>query len=299
MNKTKSESIYRIDHLPGEEVSPDEIQGIRQSYREFDGSGNLLMEIAFTADEEIADKSVYRYDEKGQIIESLIYGTDDEVLERTETARDENGRIIRELVYYLDGSVDTREFQYNKAGKLTGMQVTDDEGSVEFIEKYFYEGDRPMKIERLQDGRELVFSQEDAYEDGMLSSRKIWSNEDEEEFTLTIQFNASGRRQMETRYNGAGQVIERNVYEEDGDGRVVRITEENVRRKNITEFSYDDEGKMTCQKEVDQHGNLNHEVFRSYDPEGNPLKTTVEVVNKAGGLKQAYSLIFRYEGFQP
>jgi len=293
--KIKSETIYRIDHLPGEEIDPDQELNQKQSYREFDKSGNPIIEIAYTQDGEIADKIEYRYDEAGRLLETLVYGDDGDVLERKEEVRDHVGRVIRELTHYLDGTTDTHEYFYDDRGNLTGMQVKDDENELELSEKYFYEDDRLIKIERFNEGNEVVFRQEDTYVNGVISTRKIWSSEEEEPFTVTHQFNATGHREQELRYNKRDQLIERNIYEEDEHGRVIRIIEENRQRKNTTEFTYDDLGNAVHQVETDLNGDINHEVFRVYSPEGDLLQTTVEAVIKPSGMKRAYSLIFRRE----
>lgn len=295
--KIKSETIFRFDHLPGEEINIDQEFDIIQSHREFGESGKLLLEIAYTQDGEIADKIEYRYDEAGRLIESLIYGEDDEVLERREAVRDKDGRVTRELIHYLDETVDTREYFYNDRGNLTGMRVMDDEDELEFSEKYFYEDERLVKIERYDENNKVVFRQEDTYENGVISTHKIWSSEEEEPFTLIHHFNAAGHREQELRYNSRDQLIERNIYEEDEQGRVVRIIEENKQRKNTTEFSFDEQGNVIHQVETDLNGDLNHEIFRIYNPEGELIQTTVETVMKSSGAVLAYSLIYKRETF--
>jgi len=293
--KIKSETIYRYDHVPGEEIDLEQEFDQIQSYREFNESGNLLLEIAYAHDGEITDKIEYRYDKAGLLLETLVYGEDDEVVERKEVVRDHDGRILRELTHYMDGSADINEYIFDEKGNLTGLQVKDDEGELEFREKYYYEGDKVVKVERWNGNNDLFFKQEDEYEKGRISGRKIWSAEEEEPFTIIVDFNEAGHRVQELRYNNRDQLIERNNYEEDEHGRVVQIIEENRNRKNTTRFSYDDRGNVTHQSETDLNGNLNHEVFRIYSPEGDLLLTTVEAAIKSSGEVRAYSLILRRE----
>jgi YD repeat-containing protein len=293
--KTKSETIYRVDHLPGDEIDLEQEFDQKQSYREYDENGNLLFEITYTRDGEIADKIEHRYDYNGRLSETLVYGEDDEVLERKEVYRGDKDRVEKEITYYLDGSSDHHEYFYDAGGNLIGMSVKDDEGEPDFSEKYFYEDSRVVKVERYDSEDEVVFHQEDEYNNGVISIRKTWSSEEEEPFTAVIRFNAAGHREEELRYNDRDQLIERNLYEEDENGRLIRIIEENRQRKNTTEFSYDANGNAVHQVETDLHGELNHEVFRVFDPEGNLAKTTVETVIKPSGLKRAYSLIFKTE----
>ncbi len=295
--KIKNETVYRVNHLPGEEIELDDEQDSKQSYHEYNEDGNLLLEIAYTQDGEIADKIEYRYDEKGLLLETLVYGEDEDVLERKEVIRGNGGKVEKEITHYLDGSADTHEYFYNDDGLLTGFQVKDDEDEVESSEKYTYEGEKVVKVERWDDDNELIFSQEDKYQNGIISSRKIWSAEDDEPYTFITDFNSAGHREQERRFNSRDQLIERNIYEEDGNGRVIRITEENKQRKNTTEFEFDEKGNLVRQVETDLNGDLNHEVFRQYSDDGELMMTTVEAVVKASGAIRAYSMIFRREYF--
>jgi hypothetical protein len=295
--KTKNETIYRVHHLPGEEIDFEQELENKQSYHEFDESGRLILEIAFTQDGDIADKVEYRYDEGGRLLESLVYGEDDEVLERKEVVWNNDDKVIREITHYLDGSADTHEYLYDDHGILTGIQVKDDEDELESSEKYSYESGNVVKVERWNGDNKLVFRQEDEYIDGIIRNRKIWSSEEAEPFTVVHQFNAAGHREQELRYNSRDQLIEQNVYEEDENGRIVRLIEENRQRKNTTEFSFNDKGNVIRQVETDLNGDLNHEVFRVYSPDGEPLQTTVETVIKTTGERVAYSLIYQREEF--
>ena len=287
--------IYRMDHLPGAELPDATEYGTLQSLQEFDEKGNLTLEIAYTHDGEIGDKNEFRYDENGRLVESRVYGEDDEILERNEISRDKNGRIISERVHYLDGSTDTRSYHYDDKGNLTGMEMRDDEDELEYSEKYYYENDRLVKIERRNEENEIVFSQEDTYAEGVIRTRKVWSDEQEEPFSLITEYNRFGHREKETRFDSRDKMIERNIYEEDDQGRLIRVVEENRQRKNTTEISNDAHGNVVYQKEVDVHGELNHEVYRMYDEHGNLLKVTVEALQKNTGQKRAYTLVHLYE----
>jgi YD repeat-containing protein len=295
--KIKSETIFRFDHMPGEEIDLDQEFDIRQSYHEFDEAGNLILELAYTHDGEIVDKIEYRYDEAGRLVESLIYGEYDDVMERRVAERDNDGRTTREMIHYLDGSADIHEYSYDEKGNLISMKATDDEDELEFSEKYFYEGDKVVKVERCDGDDKVTFRQEDEYIDGVLRSRKIWSSEDGDPYTLVHQYTGTGRREQELRYNSRDQLIERNIYEEDENGRVVKIVEENKQRKNTTEFTFDEKGNVIRQVETDLNGDLNHEIFRVYNPDGDLIQTRIEAVLKPSGEQRAYSLIYKREMF--
>jgi antitoxin component YwqK of YwqJK toxin-antitoxin module len=296
-NKIKRETIYRLDHIPGEDIDINQEFDIKQSYHEFDEQGNLILEMAYAHDGEIVDKIEYRYDEDGRLVESLIYGEYDDIMERRVAERDKDGRTIRESIHYLDGSADIHEYSYDDKGNLASIMAHDDEDETEFSETYYYSGDKVLKVERCDGNDRMIFRQEDEYVDGVVRTRKIWSSEDDEPYTLIHQFNAAGQREQELRYNNRDQLIERNIYEADENGRIIRIIEENRQRKNTTEFTFDKKGNPVHQVETDLNGNLNHEVFRVYDPAGDLIITTVEAVIKTSGDVQAYSLIHRREMF--
>jgi hypothetical protein len=297
-NKIKSETIYRIDHVPGDEIEfdPDFIEG-KQSYHEYDEAGRLIVEIAFTRDGDIADKMEYNYDDEGKLLNTLIYGEDDEILERREMIWSADKKLRQEIIHYLDGSQDIHDFLYDDDGNLTRIEVKDDEDEAEFSEKYFYEGGKVVKTERWNANDELIFRQEDEYQDGNLISRTIYSEEDSEPFTLVQRFNSRGHREEELRYNSRKELVERNVYEENENGRVIRMVEENKQRKNTTEFSYDDKGNVIYQKETDLNGEINHELYRYFSPDGEPVKSTVEMVARPSMERRAYSLFYIREMF--
>lgn len=293
--KIKALKIFRIDHLPGAELPETDKFGILQSLEKYDENGNLLLEIGYTRDGDISDKNDFSYDDAGRMVESRIFGEDDEILEHTEITRDPEGRILREVVHYLDGSDDIRTFFYDDAGNLTGMEVRDDEDELDFSERYFYEDGKLVKIERHDEEGEVIFYQQDTYQDGRLVQRKIWSSEEEEPFTLITDFSPKGSREKETRYDSREKVVERNIYEEDEEGRIIRYSEETRQKKNTTEIEYDNAGRVLYQKETDLHGELNHEIFRKYDEEGRLISTTAEIVQKNSGEKRAYTLVYQYE----
>lgn len=293
--KTKRLKIYRVHHLPGAEL-PDPVEfGVLQSLQEFDEKGNIILEIAYTHDGEIGDKNEFRYDDNGRLIESIVYGEDQEILERSEITRDKDGRILTETVHYLDGSADRRSFYYDDNGYLTSIVTTDEDEQPEFSERYTYDSGKLVRIERRNEENEIIFIQEDTYEDGVIRGRKLWSSEAEEPFTLVTDYDEMGHRVKETRFDSRERLIERNIYEVDANGRTVKTVEENRQRKNTTEISYDAAGNVTYQRETDLNGDLNHEIFRSYDEQGNPTMVTVEAIQKNSGEKRAYSLIYLYE----
>jgi antitoxin component YwqK of YwqJK toxin-antitoxin module len=162
---------------------------------------------------------------------------------------------------------------------------------------YFYEGGKLVRIERHEDN-EIIFTQDDQYENDTIRSRKVWSSEDEEPYTLITEYNSHGRRIKEIRYDSRDNITERNTWEEDENGMVCRVVEENRQRKNTTEISHDEKGNIIYQKEVNIHGEVNHEVYRTYDENGRISRVQVEAVQRNTGDKAAYTLFYVYDYFE-
>jgi hypothetical protein len=55
------------------------------------------------------------------------------------------------------------------------MEVVDDEDETDYSELYFYEGGKLVRIERHEDN-EIIFTQDDQYENDTIRSRKVWSS---------------------------------------------------------------------------------------------------------------------------
>jgi hypothetical protein len=108
------------------------------------------------------------------------------------------------------------------------------------------------------------------------------------------RFNERGLREQELRYNSKDQLIERNIFEDDGTGRIVRIIEENKLRKNTTDFSFDDQGRLVHQVECDINGAVNHEVNRNYDEEGRVATVMVDMMQRPSGQPLTYTLTYLY-----
>jgi len=291
----KNETVYRVDHVPGEEIDLSQSFDEKNTYREFDEKGNLLLDMAFARDGSVTDKIEYHYDDHDEMTETIVYGEEEEILERKQVIRDKEGRLDKEITHYMDGSADIQQYYYNDKGILTGMIIKDDEDEMDIEERYYYEEDRLIKVERRDGENHLLYTREDKYQDGLLITRTIWSAEEEEPFKVVIEFNEAGRRSRELRYNHKDELVERNIYEEDEQGRVVRVVEENKARKNTTDYTYDDIGNVILQVETDLNGELNHQVIRRYDDEGHIITATVEAVMKPSGLPRAYTLVYKRE----
>ncbi len=296
--KIKSQTIYRVFHLPREEEQVTAGDGSKYSYREHDILGNTTLEMTYTQDGDVNEKIEYRYDDKGLINESIIYGEEDEALERRTVDKDDNGNIISETIHYLDGSSDKISYIFNDTGKLIERITANDDEEIESREKYYYTDDIPTKLEKYDEDGKLIFTQDDIVDNGKLKERKIWASEDGEIRTYITKFNEAGQRENELSYDDQDKLIEKNNYELDDHGRVVRIIEENRQRKNITILTYDDAGQVTSQEETDLNDDLVSRIDRIYDKDGQLKSATVTAYIPIGRTYRTYSLIYEYEYFE-
>lgn len=296
--KIKSQTIYRVFHIPGEEetVTPDD--GSKYSFREFDIQGNTTLEMTYSQDGDIHEKTEYHYDDKGLINESIIYGEEDEALERRTIDKDDKGNIISETIHYLDGSCDKISYIFNEAGKLVERITTNDDDEIEAREKFYFTDDIPTKLEKYNEEGKLIYTQDDIVENGKLKERKIWTSEDGEILTRITKFNEAGQRESELIYDNQDKLIERNNYELDENGRIVKITEENRQKKNVTILSYDDAGRITSQEETDLNDDLVSSIDRIYDEDGQLKSATVTAYIPVTRIYQTYTLIYEYDFFE-
>lgn len=292
--KIRTEKIFQVPVRPGQEENMDTSDGVLTSLQEFDARGNLLLEISYNPDGSTGEKNEYSYDAQGNLTGSILYGEDDEVLETGKIMRDDKGNPIREEIIYLDGSVDAVKYRYESGLLMEKVRETDEE-EIEWKEVYRYENGKVILYEKYDGDERLVYQVKNVYDDGVMKGTEIWSEEEGEPFRQVIEYDDKGRRSLELKYNARDKLIERNQFEVNDEGKVVRMTEENISRKNTTEFTYDDSGRVTRQVERDMNGKLVSDITRSYDDEGRLTHATVEFPDRMTGVMRKNMLVYEFE----
>jgi hypothetical protein len=292
--KIKTEKIYQVPVTSEQQDGVDNSDRILNSVQEYDEKGNLIMEVTYHPDGSISDKNEYTYDENGNLMVSVIYGEEEDALESRKITRDEKGNPVIEEITYLDGSIDEVSYVYEGSLLKEKIQKTG-EGDIEVKEIFDYEGDKLTTYEKFNEYDEKVYQIRNIFEDGLLRESEIRSSEDEEPYRQIIEYDESGNRKIELRYNKKDMLVERNVYEADGQGRVVRVIEENPSRKNHTEFSYDDAGRLTHQVEKDMNDKVVSEIHRSYNEDGRLSAARVEYMDRMLGAMRENRLVYEYE----
>ena len=292
--KIKTEKIFQVPVRPGQDEHADTSEGILNSFQEYDARGNLILEISYNPDGSVGEKNKYSYDEQGNLTGSILYGEDDEVLETGKIVRDQKGNPVREEIVYLDGSADVVQYTYDGSLLTEKVRQTDEE-EIEMKEVFRYDNGKVILYERYDGDERLVYQVKNAYDDGVIKGTEVWSEEEGEPFRQVIEYDEQGRRSLELKYNTRDKLIERNQFELDEEGRVARMTEENISRKNTTEFTYDGSGRVLRQVERDMNGKLVSDIGRSYDDEGRLMRSTVEFPDRATGLMRRNMLVYEYD----
>lgn len=291
--KIRKVTVYHVDHFTGDDI-PDDWPQVIQSETEYDGEGRIVREAQFSADGVTAEQYVMKYDEKGLPVEMTILDEDGQALEIRRNEYGQEGRLVKTSIQYMDGSLGTTEYIYDEWGNLALKRTLDEDGNLEARESFLTVDGKIILAERYGENEAILFRQEDVYDQGMHKESRIWSAEEGEPYTRIIHFNEAGRKNEELKYDSRDKLVERISIEEDKDGRLLKITDENVSRKLITEFSYDHNGNLSGQLELSPDGAIIHQVERTYNDNLDPERINVIFANPYAG-QHDYCLIYRYE----
>ncbi len=274
------------DHL-------EEMEYIFQRTR-FNSKEKVVSEIHYDAEEKIVQEYEFLYNDQGFLFEEIMKEDDGFVAEHKTFAYDEKGNITREFRHYTDGSFDIIQYQYNDQGLLRFKETIDPDGERESSETYEYEN-----------GFISHYLMHDA--DGDIVNEKHWTFDEKGNVTDYTEFDgmAGSTIRKTTAYHPSGtkkeiltynddQLIEKVLMEENENGQLTQVLEENVSRKNITQFTYDEAGNIIGQEEFDRNGNLVSRVQRAYDKQKKLLTSDVFIDGSGRGLSRNYSLRHEY-----
>jgi antitoxin component YwqK of YwqJK toxin-antitoxin module len=296
--RLKSESVYRVDLISGEEISQTEIEGTLISYQEYDRNGNIILEERTNPDGSFGEKYEHKYNDQGQLIESILYDEEDEILERKTITWISVDKASDETTHYLDGSSDTLHYIYDTDGKLIEKKLIDDEDELEMREVFEYNDGKLIRNEKFDGSGESVSKYELTYSDGgALTESSFWTSEGGDISTLVTTFFPSGRKASELKYNTGMNLVEKVTFEEDQQGRISRIIEEDPYKKNTTVLDYDEAGNLIRQEETNHEGRMNNHITRIFNESGNLVETKVAAAVRGMDVIHEYKLITEYEYF--
>lgn len=297
--KIKSEKAVKTDFMYNDENEEwIEAKSYTISNNEFDENGNLTKERTFNSAGEFHEFNDFNYDEKGFLIEKIIYLDEDEIAERAVYTNDETGKPLKKTTIYQESSEDYTEFIYNENGKLIQKVRKDDDGYVEEKEIAEYKGELLMTEMSYGLDNELIQKTTYAYDE---KGRNISTNYDDyldgEKSRVENVFNESGYKEKTLTYNSENQLIAKSLFEYDEKNRVYEIIEEDRKSYKKTKFTYNDSDNVILQEEFDEDDNLILSIDRTYDENGNIVKSAVFIEAAGQNVAQYYEVDYSYEYF--
>jgi YD repeat-containing protein len=292
--KIKTVTSFRALHTDG--LEEEQIREKEYMYQrsEYDEQGHLLSEETFTADGSLEHKASYVYDEKGFLIEEILIEEDDEVSEHRTMEYDSNGRLVKEKMHYMDDFYDEISYSYDSEGNLVSKISVDSEGEAGNKVIFEYKGKNLVsEVETDSEGNVISSKHFEFDEAGNLIEEGIKSQD--EEFEATYEYDDKGHRTLARRYNAQGQLVERNTYMRDAEGRLISMKEETVHGTEMVELENDEKGNQVLQLTSKESGELISRVERSYDTDNLLQFTQVYIEGSGQRLSQDYRLRFEYE----
>jgi hypothetical protein len=297
--KIKSENAVKTDFMYNEENDEwIEAKSYTISYNEFDENGNLTKERSYNSSGEFHEFNDYVYDEKGILIEKVIYLDEDEIAERSIYTNDESGKPVKKTTIYQESSEDYTDFIYNDAGKLIVKARKDEDGYVEEKETAEYNGE--LLISELSYGLDNELIQKTVYtydEKGNNISTNYDDYLDGEKSRVEYVINEAGQREKILTYNSENLLIAKSLFEFDEKNRISEIIEEDRKSFKKTRMTYNDAGNVILQEELDNEDNMILSIDRSYDDNGNIVKSAVFIEAAGQNVAQYYEVDYRYEYF--
>jgi YD repeat-containing protein len=266
--------------------------------QELDANGNLLSERSYNRDGESGEHNEYHYNEQGKVVEELIYFDDDELAETHRYEYGENGKVKTESIAYQDGSADSVHYTYDAAGNLLERKQVDEDGEIESLEVYQYNGELLLQESIYNGDKELISDARHSYDEKNNVVETIaWTLERDEQLRTVYEYDEKGNRDCIEYYNGAGQIVARNSYTFDEQGYLTEMIEEDTMSTKTTKFQNDAEGRVLLQEEFNEKEELNHRIERTFNEDGELIESLVYVDRHDQGPDQYYAVRVELEYF--
>lgn len=284
---------YVIEDVVAKEI---ELKGAKYSYTEFDKNGNVILEVRYNKNGGIEEKYVNNFNELGQLIEEIIYLSDDEIAQHKTFEYNENGNVVKAHKHYQDESKDTISYRYDE-GRLVEKITADSEDEMEAKEELKYDGSRLMS-RKVYEYDELVLDESYDYDEaGNLIEQTKWTTEEQDSKYYNL-FNEKGNLIKTLTSSIKDELLAKSEYYYDEEGLLEKIEEETIHGKNITSLEYDENNNSIKQIEKNQHGEINNEAERKYNENQDVVEAEVFVNFHGMGINQHYILKYDYQYFE-
>ncbi len=281
---------YVIDNPNDEEVREVEYQ---TAFAEYDEHGNITKDISYNR-EGLTEKVINEYDDKQRLVSKTLYDEHDDILEKNTYSYNDEGLLVKEFIHYLDGSIDTTSCYYDKNGNLIKKETLDEEEELEDYYVYEY-ADGQLISERGYDYEdEIIAEKVMQYNGDQLAEMEEWAQEDFIRRKKRFEYDKTGRLFKTIYLNDKDQVTARETHVFNSNNRPVEIHTEDAYQKNVMYLTYNSQGKIINQEEYNQDDKLNHTVNRTFDEDGNLLKSAVYIDRHGEALNQQYAIHIKY-----
>ncbi len=300
MSIKKSAHVYRTDLVSlGIAQGQKETVPYLSATTEYDKSGRPTLQISFSSEGGVTEKTILGYDDAGRVIRQVHFSEEEEGAGEKSFEYDTNGTLMVEQTHYLDGSVDATTYRYNQLSQLVEKVTRNEEGEPEAVEHFRYSGEYLTEHEVVDaDGERVLMEQFEYTTGGKMIMHQHENEETGEFFRLRVEYDVAGRRIAERIYDDDDNLLETTYFTEREDGKLLQTIEEQGRTKKVKDYAYDDQGHNLGYTETNDQGEQVVVVTHHYDSTGNPVHSLV-FVNSGGRVagSQHYTLDYRYEWY--
>lgn len=298
MTAIKTITTLKFDYMQtGAGENFENVKPVKSAYAEYDIDGHVLMEISFKPNGDAEQKCVNVYNKQGKLIEELLYNDEGEIDEKKTYEYNEKGNVIRELLYYLDGSFDTATFSYDENDNLIEKITTDPDNELESKKILTYDKENlTSEISTDAEGNVINEVHIEYDEKGNETEVERYVAADDKTTRTEFFYNEAGKKSEVHTYSD-GKLVSKQFYEMNEKDQLVKIIEEDLYSKSLTDISYDDNGNMTEQLETDENGELNHRIIRKFNENNKLAEVNVTIDRHGRGVNQNYMIQYQYEYF--
>lgn len=296
--KVKEFTIYKNDYTVDDFQSDSlKVRGYKYSSTEYDSMGNTVREVKYSFDG-IAEEGIERkYDDASRLVEE-VYIAEGEVAERKSYNYNEKGFIEQEIKHYLDGSADTILYFYDEEDRLTGKELRDSDGVVEFSQKYEHKGDKLVTERHYDEAERLTSEKTFSYdEQGRLVESTEWNDEEDRLMRNVVEFDDQGK-QIGTLFYIDNKLRGKTILTYNDKSHVEKITEETPGEIHFVYLHYDGNGNVIRQEEYNQHEELLNRVERKFDEQNQVTESHVFIDGQGRSMSQKYFLRYEYVYFE-
>ncbi len=295
MRKIKSITVYKKNIDRSESGGDQEIMVSKEVFHpDFDKP--VLLE-QYGPDGQLEQTTSYEYDDKGFLIRETLKEADGTVMEEKSFEPDEKLRISREYLHYADGSRDTITYTYDQNGRVIRKETADPDGEVEEAREMSYQDDQLVHQAVKHADGDIIEEHRYVYEGGLLQEALHYNGQEGSSQKRIYSYDDKGHRESVLVYDEADNLIERILFDNDDEGRPIKVVEENRQKKNTIHMRYENHGNVAFQEEFDLKGNLVSRVERIYNEDELLLESRIEAVIPAMGTSHNYVVKQKYAFF--